>query len=106
MTFLFTLLLGGAWAFYAALLLDRPDLARIVPEPYPLVVHGLFVVLLLWAVARVSSPEIRSASSAWRHGPMIFLRNLVVVSLGVVLLVFTSREILHGIDPTGVRPIW
>lgn len=107
MKLLIALIGGGLWAFFIALQLDRPDLAvKLVPEASQILVHGGFVVFLLWVVYVFSHREIRSSKSWWRHGPGIYLRNLVVISLGVVLLIFTCREVLNGVDPTGTRALW
>jgi hypothetical protein len=105
MSFLLLLILAGAWSFYLALLIDRPDLAKIVPPDLSPFVHGAFVLLLLWTLWRVTFPEVRTASRPWRYGPMITLRNLMVLCLGMLLL-FASREILNGMDPTGHKALW
>ena len=101
MRLLLLLIVGGLWAFYVTLLLDRPDLAHVVPDQYAVVVHVGFGLFFLWIVYAWSDVEIRTSKSWWRNGPGIFLRNLVVIGLGVGLLVFTCREVLHGVDPTG-----
>jgi hypothetical protein len=106
MIFLLLLILAGAYSFYIALLIDRPDLAKIVPPDLSPFVHGAFVVLLLWTLWRVTYPEIRTANRKWRYGPTITLRNLIVLCLGLALLLFASREILNGMDPSGHRKLW
>ena len=106
MRFLILLILAGAWSFYLALIIDRPDLAKIVPPDLSPFVHGAFVLLLLWTLWQVTFPEIRTASKKWRYGPQITLRNLVVLCLGIALLLFASREVLHGMDPTGHKALW
>ncbi len=106
MSFLLMLILAGAWSFYAALLIDRPDLARIVPPDLAPFVHVAFGLLVLWTLWRVTFPEVRTASRRWRYGPSIALRNLVVLALGMALLIFASREILNGMDPTGHKALW
>lgn len=104
---LLTLLLCGAWAFYIALLIDRPDLAAtIVPAGDMLVVNAVFAVFFLITVYRLSHLEISRSKSMIRNGPGIYLRNLVVIGLGVGLIVFACREVLHGVDPTGRRALF
>jgi hypothetical protein len=107
MTFLLLLLLiGGGWAFLAALLLDRPDQIAFLPETTRLYLHIGFVCFMLIAMVRVSRAELSHAIKPWRYGPQILLRNLAILCVGVVLLIFVSRELLHGIDPSGHRAIW
>ncbi len=97
---------ASLWSFYVALLLDRPDLAKVVPPDFVLPVHAIFAVVLLMIVARLSFTEIRRSKSWMRHGIGIYTRNLVVIGLGVVLMIFTCREVLNGVDPSGTRALW
>jgi hypothetical protein len=106
MKLLIMLLAGGAWSFFAAILMFRPDLAHIVPEQYQPAVHIAFGLFLVWMAGNLSWPEIRTAARPWRYGLQILLRNLAVLGLGVALLVFISHELLHGMDPTGQRAMW
>ncbi len=106
MKFPVAFLLGCAWAFYATLLLDRPDLAQAVVAPWDQIAHAAFALLLIRTVVGVSWDEIRSSRPEWRVASGVLLRNLVVMLLGEALLVFTSRAILNGIDPTHHRPLW
>lgn len=106
MSLLLGMVASFVWTFYVALLIDRPDLARTVHEPWPLVIHVGFVVVFLLSAYRFSHREIVSSTSWWRHGPGIYVRNLVVIGLGVGLILFTCREVLHGVDPSGVRKLW
>ncbi len=78
----------------------------MIRQPYPLVIHIGFLVFFLAAVLSLSFQEIRNASAQWVNGPKIYLRNIGVIALGVGLLIFASREVLHGVDPSGVRHLW
>lgn len=106
MMLLVGLIVGGAWAFYVALLLDRPDMAQTLAPPWPMALHVVFAVVFLATVYRYSHREIATSKSWWRHGPGIYLRNLVVLGLGMALILFTCREVLGGVDPSGVRQLW
>ncbi len=106
MKFLLACLIGFGWTFYIALLIDRPDLAAAVVEPWPKIIHGVFLIVLLRTVYGLSAGEVRYASSKFRNAPVIWLRNLVVTALGVLLMLFTCRELLNGLDPTRVRDLW
>lgn len=106
MKLLLSLILGGAYAFYIALLIDRPDLARAVVPPWDVVAHAAFVVLLIRFTVGASWDEIRAAKNRWANGPVILFRNLVVILLGCGLLLFTARAILYGIDQTQHRALW
>jgi hypothetical protein len=106
MKFLIAFILGAAWAFYVAVLMDRPDLARVVTSPWGLVAHAGFALLLTRTVIGVSWDEIRSSRLRWRDGFGVLLRNLIVTLLGETLLVFISRTLLNGIDPTHHRALW
>lgn len=106
MNILFGLIIGSAWAFYEALILDRPDLAAIIHKPYATMIHIAFAVFFLGLVFILSWPEIYNSINRWINGPKIYLRNTIVVGLGVVLLLYGSRILLNGIDPTGHRALW
>ncbi len=106
MKFLLACLVGLGWTFYMALLIDRPDLAAAVTEPWPKIIHGVFLIVLLRTVYGLSAGEVHYAANRLRHAPVIWLRNLVVTLLGVLLMLFTCREVLNGLDPTGVRDLW
>ena len=97
---------GGAWAFYVALLIDRPDMAATIHEPFPNAFHIAFAVFMLVMVYRLSHREIMTSKQWAKYGIGIYLRNFVVVMLGIALLLFTCREVLNGVDPTGVRKLW
>ena len=105
MILLVFLLVAAGWSVLVALLLDRPDLAAAIPPPYQTAAHAAFALMLLVVVIRASIGEVRGNSSGARS-VAIFLRNLVVIGLGVALMLFTCREILHGVDPTGTRHIF
>ena len=106
MNLLLLVLVGGAWAFYATLLLDRPDLAAIVVPPWDIVAHAGIALFMVVMVYRLSHREIMTSKAVLKHGPGIYLRNFAVVSLGILLLIFISHTVLHGVDPTGVRKLW
>jgi hypothetical protein len=106
MNILIGLILGSAWAFYEALVIDRPDLAAIIHEPYGTIIHIAFAVFFLALTFVLSFQEMRRSKSWWINGPKIYLRNAVVIGLGVVLLVVMSRWLLDGIDHTGHRALW
>jgi len=106
MNFILVLLVGGAWAFYVALLIDRPDMAATIPEPFPNAFHIAFAVFMVVMVYRLSHGEIITSKQWAKHGLGIYMRNFVVVMLGIGLLLFTCREVLHGVDPSGMRKLW
>lgn len=106
MNILLGLMIGAAWAFFAGLILDRPDLAAVIREPYATGIHIAFGVFFLSLVFVLSFHEIRMSKARWINGPKIYLRNAVVMGLGVVLLIYGSRILLNGIDPTGHRALW
>jgi hypothetical protein len=99
-------LIGLGWTFYIALLIDRPDLAATVLEPWPKVIHGVFFIVLMRTLYGVSADEIRLSKGRFLRAPSIWLRNLIVVGLGLALMLFTCREVLNGVDPTGLRKLW
>lgn len=103
---LLILLAAGLWSFYITLLLDRPDLATIVPPDLEPIVHASFAIILLATTLAWSWIEIKTSKSWLKHGLGIYLRNLIVISLGVALIIFTCREVVHGLDPTGHQPLW
>ncbi len=104
--FLFACLIGLGWTFFVALLIDRPDLAATVPQPWPQVIHGVFLIVLARTLYGVSATEIRLTHGGFSRAPRIWLRNLIILGLGLTLMVFTCREVLNGIDPTGHRALW
>ena len=106
MNLLLLVLIGGAWSFYATLLMDRPDLAAIVVPPWDTAAHAGFALFMVVMVYRLSHREIMTSKSAWKWGPWIYLRNFAVISLGILLLIFISHTVLHGVDPTGARKLW
>lgn len=106
MNMLLGLIVGTGWAFYAALLLDRPDLAAVVPRPYGTAIHIGFIAFFLGLTFLLSWQEMRRTTAWWINGPKIYLRNTVVIGLGVVLLVYGSRILVDGIDPTGHQALW
>lgn len=106
MTILLASLIGLCWTFFVALLIDRPDLAATVPEPWPRVIHSVFLIVLVLAVFSVSATEVRMTKGRLFRAPAIWLRNLIVLGLGLALMLFTCREVLNGVDPTGLRKLW
>ncbi len=106
MNIILGLLIGAAWAFYEALRLDRPDLAAVVQAPYPTVIDIAFAAFFLGLVFILSWQEMYRSTRWWINGPKIYVRNAAVMSLGVVLLLYGSRILLNGIDPTGHRALW
>ncbi len=104
MILLLFILIAAAWAFYATLLAERPDLAvTLIPTQYETLINTTFAIILLAAVLKFSWREIRTSSG---NSLKIYLRNLVVISLGIALLIFTTHEILNGLDPTGRRRLF
>ena len=106
MNILLGLIIGAAWAFYEGLVLDRPDLAAVIHEPYATGIHIVFGVFFLSLAFVLSFEEIRRSRAWWFNGPKIYVRNAVVMALGVVVLIYGSRILLNGIDPTGHRALW
>lgn len=106
MKFLFALLIGAVWSFYATLLMDRPDMAATIHDPYPMILHGIFALVLLRTVWGVSAVEISLSKRPILGAPGVWLRNLIVLALGLALMVFTWHELLHDIDPSGVHRLW
>jgi len=106
MNLLVASLVGLGWTFFVALLIDRPDMAATVHEPWPKVIHGVFLVVLVLFVYGASANEIRLTKGRFFRAPAIWLRNLIVIGLGLALMLFTCREVLNGVDPTGARKLW
>ena len=106
MILLLMLLIGSAWAFFIALELDRPDLIAFLPTQHQLYTHGGFIAALVVVVVYVSWFELTHDKLTVLQSTKLLTRNCIVLGLGVVLLIFISRELLHGIDPTGRAPIW
>jgi hypothetical protein len=106
MKFLLACLIGLGWTFYVALLIDRPDMAATVTEPWPKIIHAVFAIVLLRTVYGLSADEIKLTDRPWRRAPGIWLRNLIVAGLALALMLFACREVLNGIDPTGLRRLW
>jgi hypothetical protein len=106
MNILLGLIIGSAWAFYEALILDRPDLAAVIHDPYATIIHIAFAAFFLGLVFVLSWQEMHRPTRWWITWPKIYLRNTIVMSLGVVLLIYGSRILLNGIDPTGHRAVW
>ncbi len=106
MKFLFALLIGLGWTFYATLLFDRPDLAATIQPPWPNVIHGVFALVLLRTVWGVSVDELRASNTRWYGAPAVWLRNLFVLAMGLAVMAFTWHLLLQGIDPTGHRRLW
>ena len=106
MRLIFASLIGLGWTFYITLLIDRPDLAATVTEPWPKVIHGVFLIVLIRTLYGVSADEIRLTKGRIFRAPGIWLRNLIVIGLGLLLMWFTCHWVLNGVDPTGQRKLW
>ncbi len=103
--FLMMVLLGAIWAFCIAMQIERPDLIAFIPVTNQLAIDGAFFALLVLAVVYVSWFEITNNHFTPMQIIQLLMRNLMILSLGVGLLVFTSTELLNGLDPTGRAPI-
>ncbi len=100
------LLVGGLWSFFVAVILDRPDQITFLPHSTVTALHVGFAVFILLTTFTLARAEIRNVLNPWRNGPVIMLRVMAILAAGEVLMIFISRELLHGIDPSGLHKLW
>jgi hypothetical protein len=99
-------LAGAIWSFFLALQIERPDLIAFLPQQNQLVIDALFFAVGFIFTVNISRFEISDKQLSFVGAFKLVMRNLVVIGLGLGMLVFISRELLHGIDPTGRIKIW
>ena len=106
MVILIILAIAAGYAFYLALLIDRPDLLVALPLLAQTRLHmffaGFFVLVLIVFCWR----QVAHAANPWQNAWTIIFRNALVMVACLALQVFVSRELLHGIDHTGHRKLW
>jgi hypothetical protein len=95
MNFFALLVLGGAYATYLDLWWERPS-ALIALAQWDPVIHGAAGFLLLSTALMSTVAELRARHNRWWEGAGPFLRNCVVLLLGLALLVFISHTVLSA----------
>ncbi len=98
--------IAAGWAFFLALLIDRPDLLVELPQHAQIRLHIFFAAFFVVTLIVFCWRQIADADSPWKNGVTIVVRNALVMVAGLALLVFISRELLHGIDHTGHHKLW
>lgn len=93
MNFFVLLFLGGCYAVYLDLWWERPGTVGPLAS-WSIVIHGAAALLVLLTAGMSTAAELRARRNRWWQGGAPFLRNCLVLLMGLGLLVFISHTVV------------